>query len=238
MDIVTHSPFENFDKWRSFYTTLNLSASSNVDEISKGGIRLEQSILYCCDKDKWTCSDSDAYAEEEEKSLDQVLEEMKEEGRKEELSIKTIIKNSLKQIDKYRDAFKSGIEHELERIRNSEQKDDIYVLTSCLSVVSMALYMCKGYLPLNTQRVSYCLLVARNKEDENAVGRLLEILTGEGKSCVIAMVAATYALLGKTVDIITSSPVLSQRDASSIRIIALGQKTLEQWASRFQILGQ
>ena len=44
-------------------------------------------------------------------------------------------------------------------------------------------------------------------------GRLLEILTGEGKSCVIAMVAATYALQGRTVDIVTSSPVLSQRDA-------------------------
>ena len=29
----------------------------------------------------------------------------------------------------------------------------------------------------------------------NEKGRLLEILTGEGKSCVIAMVAATYALL-------------------------------------------
>ena len=50
-------------------------------------------------------------------------------------------------------------------------------------------------------------------------GRLLEILTGEGKSCVIAMVAATYALLGRTVDIVTSSPVLSQRDAEEWRNI-------------------
>ena len=81
----------------------------------------------------------------------------------------------------------------------------------------MALYICKGYWPLNTQLVSYCLLVGRTKEGEghltNEKGRLLEILTGEGKSCVIAMVAATYALLGRTVDIVTSSPVLSQRDA-------------------------
>ena len=55
-------------------------------------------------------------------------------------------------------------------------------------------------------------------------GRLLEILTGEGKSCVIAMVAATYALLGRTVDIVTSSPVLSQRDAEEWRTF---YKTLE-----------
>ena len=49
VDIVTHSRFEYFNDWRSFYTTLNLSASNNVDEISEGGIRLKQSILYCCD---------------------------------------------------------------------------------------------------------------------------------------------------------------------------------------------
>ena len=52
----------------------------------------------------------------------------------------------------------------------------------------------------------------------------MEILTGEGKSCVIAMVAATYALLGRTVDIVTSSPVLSQRDADEWRTF---YKTLE-----------
>ena len=52
----------------------------------------------------------------------------------------------------------------------------------------------KKFWPLNTQLVSYCLLVARKNKNK---GRLLEILTGEGKSCVIAMVAATYALLGQ-----------------------------------------
>ena len=62
------------------------------------------------------------------------------------------------------------------------------MLSSCLAVTSMALYTCKKYWPLNTQLVSYCLLVDRKVKYK---GRLLEILTGEGKSCVIAMVAAT-----------------------------------------------
>ena len=82
-------------------------------------------------------------------------------------------------------------------------------------------HICKGYWPLNTQLVSYCLLVVQQQENKrrltNEKGRLLEILTGEGKSCVIAMVAATYALLGRTVDIVTSSPVLSGRDAEEWR---------------------
>ena len=223
VDVVTHSRFKNFDKWRSFHTTLNLSASCNVDEISKGGIRLKQSILYCCDEDKWKCSENNAYAEEEEKTIDQVLKEMKENevGQEEALTMKTLINNSLTQRDKYKDNFNNGIEQELERIQKSQPNDCIDVLSSCLSVVSMALYICKKYWPLNTQLVSYCLLVAQQKENKgcltNEKGRLLEILTGEGKSCVIVMVAATYALLGRTVDIVTSSPVLSQRDAEEWR---------------------
>ena len=148
VDIVTHSRSKDFGEFRFFYDILKIPASDNVDEISEGGIRLKQSILYCCDEDKWKFSDNDAYAEEEEKSLDQVLEEMKGEevGQEEALWMKTIIKNSLTQIDKYKDDFERGIERELKRIQNSEQKDDIDVLSSCLSVVSMALYICKRLL--------------------------------------------------------------------------------------------
>ena len=91
-----------------------------------------------------------------------------------------------------------------------EEKDDLDLLPTCIALTSMALKTCKKFKPLNTQLVSYCLLIDRKINNK---GRLLDILTGEGKSCVIAMVAATYALLGRTVDIVTSSPVLSQRDA-------------------------
>ena len=49
--------------------------------------------------------------------------------------------------------------------------------------------------------------------DQAGVNRLLEVITGEGKSCVIAMFAAALACQGKKVDIVTSSPILAQRDA-------------------------
>ena len=223
VDIVTYLRFERFEEWRSFYKTLNLSASCSVAEISEGGSRLKQSILYCCVDDRLASSDNDAYANEGEKSIDQVLKEMKENkvGLEEALTMKTIINNSLTQRDKYKNNFKSGIEQELERIQKSQPNYCIDGLSSCLSVVSMALYTCNGCWPLYTQLVSYCLLVIQQKENKgrftNEKGRLLEILTGEGKSCVIAMVAATYALQMRTVDIVTSSPVLSQRDADEWR---------------------
>ena len=45
--------------------------------------------------------------------------------------------------------------------------------------------------------------------------RLLEVKTGEGKSCIIAMVAATYAIMGRSVDIVTSSTELAKRDSAN-----------------------
>ena len=109
----------------------------------------------------------------------------------------------------YKDNYKQGIEREL---KNLKEKDGFDLLPTCIALTSMALSTCekKKFWPHHTQLVSYCMLVARKIQNR---GRLLEILTGEGKSCIIAMTAATYALQGRTVDIVTSSPVLSQRDA-------------------------
>ena len=156
---------------------------------------------------------------ETEKSVDKVLHELKEceIGQAGKETIQQIISNSqamLKKYEYFRIFRKYLLRRELDGIRKSGQKYGVDVLSSCLAVTSMALYICKRFRPLNTQLVSYCLLIIQRTKDN---GRLLEILTGEGKSCVIAMVAATYALLGRTVDIVTSSPVLSQRDAEEWR---------------------
>lgn len=43
-------------------------------------------------------------------------------------------------------------------------------------------------------------------------GILLEIGTGEGKSCILGMFATKQANCGTKVDIVTSSPVLARRD--------------------------
>ncbi|XP_063079030.1 uncharacterized protein LOC134468992 [Engraulis encrasicolus] len=61
--------------------------------------------------------------------------------------------------------------------------------------------------PRDTQMISWCLLALA----EN--GELLEMGTGEGKSCVIAMFAALRGLRGEKVDIVSSSAVLCERDA-------------------------
>ncbi|KAG5261161.1 hypothetical protein AALO_G00300730 [Alosa alosa] len=66
---------------------------------------------------------------------------------------------------------------------------------------------CFGWKPRITQMVSWCFLAL------SKYSYLLQVCTGEGKSCIVAMFAAYRALKGKKVDIISSSPVLAERDA-------------------------
>ena len=174
-----------------------------------------KSILYCRDESMFKPLNSETYDVEAEKSLDQVLSELNE-GEivpEEQQMLRKIIEKS-RAILENMEKSEHGIELELHRIQNSEQMFDVDMLSSCIAVTSMALYLSKDFRPSNPQLVSYCLLLNRNAKHK---GRLLEISTGEGKSCLIAIVAATYALLGRTVDIVTSSPVLSERDAEEWR---------------------
>ncbi|KAL6491308.1 hypothetical protein MHYP_G00016530 [Metynnis hypsauchen] len=80
----------------------------------------------------------------------------------------------------------------------------------------------EGYLPRLTQLATLAIfLVSKSKTN---TGCLLEIRTGEGKSCILAMLAAIYAMRGVNVDLVTSSPVLSCRD-------------LEEWNKLYNMFG-
>ncbi|KAI4893737.1 hypothetical protein NFI96_026669, partial [Prochilodus magdalenae] len=80
----------------------------------------------------------------------------------------------------------------------------------------------EGYFPRLTQLASLLLLLLSQLTGNK--GCLLEIGTGEGKSCILAMFASILAIRGIKVDIVTSSPVLARRDQ-------------EEWQKLFQMLG-
>ena len=215
--LIFHGNQEKCHRYLTIIRNFALRPSLNICPTKRKKAVELKDVLYCRNENKWRCLKEVVSGEETEKSVDQVIHELKEWEitQTEKYTIQKIISNSQAMLKKYkyfRIFRRYLVRRELDRIRKSKQKYDVDVVSSCLAVTSMSLHTCKKYWPLNTQLVSYCLLVAQNKE-----GRLLEILTGEGKSCVIAMVAATYALLGRTVDIVTSSPMLSQRDADEWR---------------------
>ncbi|XP_069380456.1 uncharacterized protein [Paralichthys olivaceus] len=83
-------------------------------------------------------------------------------------------------------------------------------LTEILAVLCNAVHVCKAegkWWPRDTQMTSWCFLALSD------TGKLLEMGTGEGKSCVIAMFVVLRAFRGEKVDVVSSSPVLCQRDA-------------------------
>ncbi|XP_056256499.1 uncharacterized protein LOC130184561 [Seriola aureovittata] len=99
---------------------------------------------------------------------------------------------------------------DVQQARNLSHSTDIEDLQEILAVLCNAVHLHKAegkWWPRATQMISWCLLAMSD------TGKLLEMGTGEGKSCVIAMFAALHALQGEKVDVVSSSSVLCQRDA-------------------------
>ena len=94
------------------------------------------------------------------------------------------------------------------------------IFTSLMIRVSLAVKMSWGYYPRKTQLLAVSVLlqgflIAQWRTPGKPMkGRLIEMATGEGKTVVVAMFAASICLLAQQkVDIVTSADALAQRDA-------------------------
>ncbi|XP_035798188.1 uncharacterized protein LOC118469439 [Amphiprion ocellaris] len=99
---------------------------------------------------------------------------------------------------------------DVQRARNLSHSLDTEDLQELLAILCNAVHLQKSkgkWFPRANQMISWCLLAL------SETGKLLEMGTGEGKSCVIAMFAVLRVLRGEKVDVVSSSSVLCQRDA-------------------------
>ena len=78
-----------------------------------------------------------------------------------------------------------------------------------LGVISLAVYKENKYHLRNTQLIAILMFIYKEKNK----GLIEEIVTGEGKSIIIASLSIYFALRKKYVDIITSGYTLAQRDS-------------------------
>ena len=79
-------------------------------------------------------------------------------------------------------------------------------------MICQAVKLFKGYFPRSTQLISIWLFL--NPEINRNEGKIGKIATGEGKSIIVAAIAAIKALNCERVDVVTSSNVLAIRDAN------------------------
>ncbi|XP_028821485.1 LOW QUALITY PROTEIN: uncharacterized protein LOC114773126 [Denticeps clupeoides] len=157
---------------------------------------------------------------EKEKSIDCLFDELRQ--------MKTIDEGTLEKsyfiVKGVQNLIESGemeAHRDVQQAKNLSHSVDEEDLQEILAVLCNAVHlrMAAGkWWPRATQMIGWCLLALSD------TGKLLEMGTGEGKSCVIAMFAALRALRGEKVDVVSSSAVLCQRDA-------------EEWANFYSYFG-
>ncbi|XP_041841538.1 protein translocase subunit SecA-like [Melanotaenia boesemani] len=132
-------------------------------------------------------------SEDEEKTLDEIIQEIRHE--------------KLNQVDeKLLDDIKDIVSSVHKKLTIQDDKLKTSKLKLILKKICKAVKKTAKYRPRLTQMVSWCLMAL------STTGRLLQVGTGEGKSCIVAMFAAFRAMKGEKVDIMSSSPVLAVRD--------------------------
>ncbi|XP_038151917.1 uncharacterized protein LOC119790461 [Cyprinodon tularosa] len=148
--------------------------------------------------------------DEKIKSIDILFDELRQ---KKDIDEETLTK-SYEIVSYVTDLINTGeIEkhNDIKKAKQLSQSMETVDLKEVLAVLCnvINLKIAKGkWWPRINQMISWCLLALSN------TGTLLEMGTGEGKSCVIAMFAALRVFKGEKVDVVSSSSVLCQRDAA------------------------
>ncbi|KAF5896085.1 Protein translocase subunit SecA, partial [Clarias magur] len=174
---------------------------------------------------------------EKDKTADTIISEMRKANYPE--NVLTVLEDVLcylEMLPKHKTAHLC--EYKIKEIKEMIKKLDFnnpdrQVLKSVLAGMSAAVKKCsavtveketviEGYRPRLTQIAA--LIVLLLPKSKTNTGCLLEIGTGEGKSCILAMLAVIHAIRGVKVDIVTSSPVLAYRD-------------LEEWRGLYNMFG-
>lgn len=109
-------------------------------------------------------------------------------------------------------------EKAIETATKVTQKPSTKRIGELIAYVREGVYRVKQKRPFRIQCMCLAaflipMIQAQKSKTNPRKGRLAQVATGEGKSIIVSMTAATFALLGQTVDVITSSRPLAVRDA-------------------------
>ena len=120
-------------------------------------------------------------------------------------SYKFIDEETKSKAQKYKQEIKKYVEEWAKKTKEQEKKD----INEIIVHINLLFGEVFGYYLKTTQILSVLVLLKRN---DIKLGRIAQILTGEGKTAIIITLAATNVILGHKVDIVTSSEILAKRD--------------------------
>ncbi|KAJ4948778.1 hypothetical protein JOQ06_020301 [Pogonophryne albipinna] len=183
------------DRSHLFSWMLNMLQCIEINYITQGWKSQTGKTLIQLVRDKSVTDEhlKKKLADAPEKSLDEILEEIRQQ------KLSHIDDKLLKDV---RDIV-SAVDEDLTPPSDGSKRND---LKKVLLNLCRAVEKSQKFKPRLTQMVSWCIMALSKP------GQLIQVGTGEGKSCIIAMFAAFGALKGEEVDIFTSSPVLAERD--------------------------
>uniref|UniRef100_A0A096MFK3 Uncharacterized protein n=1 Tax=Poecilia formosa TaxID=48698 RepID=A0A096MFK3_POEFO len=147
---------------------------------------------------------------EEDKDHETLLSEMQENNYPEDLLSQ--LEDTLQYVEAVLPRCK-GVDLESDLIEDCKRSILIVMsiaVKTCTTFITSSGKSVQGYFPRLTQLASLLLLLLQ--QSQNKRGCLLEIGTGEGKTCILAMFATIQAIRGTAVDVVTSSPLLAIRD--------------------------
>jgi len=162
------------------------------------------------------------------RTLDEIFQHLEFENKTE---LRTILNLCLKSIERVGTSVSSNMNNNISNVRSriaaarkhfAEKYDTVADLTipelsSLIALLAWAVKIDRGYELRIPQILAIVLLLKRSTKTSLNCGILLQVRTGEGKSCIIACVSAILGIFNRRVDIVTSSPPLALRDAMSWR---------------------
>lgn len=126
------------------------------------------------------------------------------------ISFQSIDEKTKNLAEKYKEKNDSikYVEEWAKKIKN--EKNKIEKLNEIIAHINILFNAIFEYFLRDTQIISVLVLLKRKNIK---IGRIAQILTGEGKTAIVITLAAVKSLLGHKVDIVTSSEILAKRDA-------------------------
>ena len=151
-----------------------------------------------------------------EREIEELLREIESQIPKEKYGLLEEIFKSIQNNYKNKISLLQTEEEIKNKLKTLKPIQDEKLRSFYIEFISILIRVCElkfEIKPRNIQIISLLLFILKEKNE----GIIEQISTGEGKSLIITFLATIKAFLGNKVDILTSSPILAERDAKKMK---------------------